>query len=397
MMCPCWARFDGGGEEVCVRGKFCWNGGAKVCFVATLLTACGAQDGLSRATDAEDDQRRAAKFTVPVADADALHLHYTQGKQRLDMRVLRAAASEAENIAPCVRLEDATGFAVISSGVAEACPQNFLASQGHGRGAVTRDDAVHFLERNVALEQMLAAARKARPSGADEQLWRHALAHLELFVTPADVAVRPAALSEVSAPRNLSSAVKQVPSAAARLTQSIALSAAGAQQTEAATPAVHAFFGPIGDWAAGGFTPRERVQIEDLEFRQEVGLYAKKVRKYLFFGEVGDMDHTGAHLVVFARPRGSQDAWQKFAETWTQNHGTPPTHPSMELYETCVDLPVTTGWFAWKGECPGKWGDDHLCNDDTRYQLWHAHGQWDDEVACANTYQAMRPTCRKPW
>ena len=370
-----------------------------MCLIAALLSACGAQDATSPADQPDNDQRPAGKLTVPVASADALHLKYAHGQQRLDMRVVRAAATEAEGVAPCVRLEDATGFVVVSSGVAEACPQGFFASQTPRPDASAQTDVVAFRARNAAVEQMLAAAREARQSGASGGLWRHALAHLELFVTPADVAVRPSALGEAATPLSISAAVKRWPSVAERLTQSMAYSAtnAGQAQSNAAAPAPHAFFGPIGDWVAGRSTPRERVEHEGLEFRQEVGLYAKKVHKYLFFGEVGDMDHTGAHLVVFARPRGSQEDWHKFAETWTQNHGTPPTHPSMQLYETCVDLPVTAGWFAWKGECPGKWGDDHLCNDDTRYQLWHAHGQWDDEVACANTYQAMRPTCRKPW
>lgn len=375
------------------------TGKLEMCLVVALLSACGAQDAALRANQPEDGQRRAAKLTVPVANADALHLQYTQAEQRLDMRVVRAAATEAGNMAPCVRLEDATGFVVVSSGVAEACPQGFFASRAPKQDAAEQKDVAAFRQRNAAVEQMLAAAREARQDNASDELWRHALAHLELFVTPADVAVRPAALGEVATPRSFSSAVKQGPSVAARLTQGMASPAGDARQAHFNAPAAapHAFLGPIGDWVAGGSTPRERVEHDGLEFRQEVGLYAKKVRKYLLLGEVGDMDHTGAHLVVFARPRGSQAAWHKFAETWTQNHGTPPTHPSMELYETCVDLPVTAGWFAWKGECPGKWGDDHLCNDDTRYQLWHAHGQWDDKIACANTYQAMRPTCRKPW
>lgn len=381
-----------------MRAQSFSTGKLSMCLIAALLSACG-QDAASRANQPDDDQRPAGKLTVAVASAEALHLQYAQGQQRLDLRLVRAAATEAGSVAPCVRLEDATGFVVVSSGVAEACPQGFFASQASQRGAAAQKDVASFRQRNAAVKQMLAAAREARQDGASDELWRHALAHLELFVTPADVAVRPAALGEVPAPLGFSAAVKRGPSLAARLTQSMASPAGDTRraQSNAAAPAPHAFFGPIGDWVAGRSTPRERVEHEGLEFRQEVGLYAKKVHKYLFFGEVGDMDHTGAHLVVFARPRGSQEDWHKFAETWTQNHGTPPTHPSMELYETCVDLPVTAGWFAWKGECPGKWGDDHLCNDDTRYQLWHAHGQWDDEVACANTYQAMRPTCRKPW
>lgn len=149
----------------------------------------------------------------------------------------------------------------------------------------------------------------------------------------------------------------------------------------------------------GRKSPAALVKAPGFEFHQIIELYARPIKEYFIAGKETTMDHTATRTVVRRRPSGSPEGtpWTVVGDYDAPNHGAGPNARGMGLYATCHELPITQGYYAWKGECPGDWFHDHFCNDDTAYQLWHAYGNWSDEPACPRAGRVYRIFCRQMW
>lgn len=149
----------------------------------------------------------------------------------------------------------------------------------------------------------------------------------------------------------------------------------------------------------GRKSPGELIKDPAYEFQQTIELYARPILEWFFIGDETTMDHTATRIVVRRRPIGSppETPWELANRYDAPNHGAAPCDRGMQKYTTCAEFPITQGYYAWKGECPGDWLHDHFCNDDTAYQLWHAYGNWSDEPTCPRAGRVYRIFCRQMW
>lgn len=108
-------------------------------------------------------------------------------------------------------------------------------------------------------------------------------------------------------------------------------------------------------------------------------------------------EHSASGIVVKYRGFETQYQWTSFLDRKTRNHGTQAGAMDMSLYALCDMYPHTIGFYAWKGECQGKWGLDHVCNDDTVLQLYHAAGNWSGGSHCPITHRKLAPYCDALW
>lgn len=332
---------------------------------------------------------------VQAATPRLLKIGYQKGSFELKLVVARAPENLKRYDTMCLRVAGADDWPFLQSGVVESCGAEFFQGpQNTDNDWVATADAPALMRRNERVTELFRQMQRMAAPTEAARLWTHALAHLEAFTSPLEAGSLPrsSALAARIEPLDIVSPDPDNHGPPAMLALDNTLKSISEMQANSSF-----FLGPLDPYINKLSSPREFVVRPDLEFRQELELFSKNTRRYLLLGEMTDMDHSAAHILVYARKASSQQAWYKFAETWTQNHGTPPTDPEMHVYATCRDLPITSGFFAWKGEYPGVWGGDHICNDDTRYQLWHAYGMWSEEVFCNRPFQSTRPTCDKPW
>jgi hypothetical protein len=160
-----------------------------------------------------------------------------------------------------------------------------------------------------------------------------------------------------------------------------------------------AMYRDVPEWMPFQYEPQERHYDANKEFRQEIELFEKPVQQYIFFGADTPMQHTAARIHLYSRPIDSppETPFGYETSTDTHNHGAGPRNEKMRSYTVCRGLPVTKGYYAWKGECPGRWGREHLCNDDTALQVFNAYGGYNEPAYCHNMFRGFSVVCRKPW
>jgi hypothetical protein len=152
--------------------------------------------------------------------------------------------------------------------------------------------------------------------------------------------------------------------------------------------------------SSGGKTPAlrsARFAHSGLEFTQVIELHSQPTKSFLFFGWHTDSDHSATRTHVYYRGLDSNAQWVLLQTYSSGNHGAGPFEDDMRLYEICDNLPVTKEYFSVGGECEGGWAVEHLCNDDTAYQVWHAYGAWNGGNHCLRKRRLHRPGCNKPW
>lgn len=353
--------------------------GGPAAFLLGLCAACGGTDDARLQIQQGSTQLK--QLSLASAGPDRLEVYRGEGAAHVVLQVFRTPDPESADDVLCLRALDVTGWPFLQAGVASACGTDFFAAPAPAT-EVRAFDAADLAERNASVAVLLHAMQDRQAPPKAEPLWEHAVAHLANFVAPsAKGRARPPQMAS-HRPRLGGNKTAERGNYASEMDR---------------LPKFLPLLGPFDGVLAKRASPQERVEHPSMEFRQVVELYSKKVRQYVLLGGQTDIDHSATHITICARPRGSTEAWSPFAEAWTRNHGTPAADASMEHYATCDDLPITRGHFAWKGECPGLWGQDHLCNDDTRYQLWHAYGMWSDTAYCPATFQGTRPSCDKPW
>ena len=143
--------------------------------------------------------------------------------------------------------------------------------------------------------------------------------------------------------------------------------------------------------------PSVRKIMPGYEFKQTLELWSQPTKSMLIFGWNTRKHHTGSKSYVYFRRLHSKDEWKQLDVIDTGNHGAFPNEENMQHYATCTDTPTTQGWFAYGGECEGGWAIEHLCNDDTAYQIYHAYGNWNGGKHCLGKRRFYRPWCGKPW
>ncbi|RYF49904.1 MAG: hypothetical protein EOO38_06885 [Cytophagaceae bacterium] len=137
------------------------------------------------------------------------------------------------------------------------------------------------------------------------------------------------------------------------------------------------------------------------EYRQQLEIWAQP---FSFAGITSGSEHSAVYALVQWRPIDSEQPWQYLREWHTHNHGARAGEGLMRLKRTCLldSMPVTKGYYIINGECDGSWLQDHVCNDDTAYQIRSAYGIWTDindlgEGICRGRRRFNPPNCSVPW
>jgi hypothetical protein len=116
------------------------------------------------------------------------------------------------------------------------------------------------------------------------------------------------------------------------------------------------------------------VEMPGWEFRQVLHVY-RKPAEHAGLRMEGN-HHTATRSEVLRRKLGSDAAWNLFMTYDFCNHGTCPEAENIQEYLVCDDTPATSEHFAVGGECSGGWLVEHLCNDDSAYQMNLAYGRF---------------------
>ena len=141
----------------------------------------------------------------------------------------------------------------------------------------------------------------------------------------------------------------------------------------------------------------ELVHINLTEFHQTVHLWKKLAPAIMRIFPFEGAEHSATVIDLQSRSALTGYAWLSTAAVRTRNHGTEAEAATMQHYATCDMYPTTFGHYAWKGECAGRWGFHHLCNDDTALQLYHAAGNWTGGRHCPLTHRKHAPYCDAVW
>ena len=371
---------------------------ARHLFLLTLMTVPAACHD-PQPIQSDPAIYRCADDGICFVDSDARSIvgGYRLGRQEVKFEALYRPPTDAQSEGNpwCYRLQDAQGVR-FSTTDGPACPAQWHAMQWDASDRPPFPQAADDrLDMVMALKVGLAAATIA-PS-QHEARWQllAAINSFEQGVARAEFVDRGPSDHVIALPQDMSDKTKGAAGVAPdrRARNAFALPCPMEQKTGVHRVS-HVPWPKAFTW---GTSRAERIVREELEFRQEVDLYSKKVAKYVLFGPPTDMDHSAAVIRVYARPRGTTLPWTLFDEHTTTNHGTSPSHKSMVQYQACREFPITQGWFAWKGECPGQYNDDHVCNDDTAYQVWHAWGNWHAVSHCNDTQRLYRVSCEQPW
>lgn len=144
-------------------------------------------------------------------------------------------------------------------------------------------------------------------------------------------------------------------------------------------------------------SPTQYVRVPGRECRQRLWLFSQPTKSMLKWGWNTRKHHSATIIHVECRAEGSNDPFVLEAKTVTANHGAAAGRGNMREYAFCWNFPVTVGYYIWKGECEGRWGTHHLCNDDTAYQVYNAFGEWNGGRRCLGKRRDHRPWCDKPW